>query len=338
MPAPNHFWRYVLVTRAVGKFLDRLAFGSPAARKMATENSELRARLAELQSGVGQTLQVMPGTPYSRYALPVEYQPSRDFRPRWVTSRPIGSINAWFSANTDRYLEFVKRMRASGDKLKRVPLEFDPENLPSPAWAGVPYCSFDAVALYTMVQYYKPKRYLEIGSGITTCWANLAIKDAGLGTKIISIDPEPRARIDAICDEIIRDGLETCDLTLFDQLEAGDILFFDGSHRSFMNSDVTVFFIDVLPRIKPGVVIHIHDIMLPYDYPESFKHWYWNEQYLLAVYLMGNRERINPLLPTAFICKDARFEQIFSPPIVDVPVDPLDWRGGGAMWFTHLAP
>jgi hypothetical protein len=200
----------------------------------------------------------------------------------------------------------------------------------------VPYAPFDSVALYTMIRKYRPRLYLEIGSGITTCFAHRARRDGKLHTHIESIDPQPRASIDPICDAVIRDGLETCNLEIFDRLEPNDILFFDGSHRSFMNSDVTVFFIDVLPRLKPGVIVHIHDITLPWDYPESFVNWYWNEQYLLAVYLQGTRDRIHPLLPTAFICRDDAFAAEFATPIIDLGAINDGWRGGGAMWFTHL--
>ena len=106
-----------------------------------------------------------------------------------------------------------------------------------------------------MVRRYRPHTYLEIGSGITTCFAYRAIRDVGSDTQIVSIDPEPRTSIDAICTNVIRDGLETCHTTIFEDLVANDILF-DGSHRSFINSDVTVFFIDILPRLQPGVIVH----------------------------------------------------------------------------------
>lgn len=284
------------------------------------------------------TYEILPGTPYSRYAVPIEYPPSRDFKPRWgETKPPIPQLYDWFVDHAADYHAFLGKMKVSAQALSDIPHQFDPSLLPLPAWAGVPYAPFDAVALYTMIQTAKPKRFLEIGSGITTCFAYRAIRDAKLKTTIMSIDPEPRAQIDAICDQVIREGLEICDMALFDQLEAGDILFFDGSHRTFMNSDVTVFMIDVLPRLKPGVIVHVHDINLPYDYPDSFKHWYWNEQYMLAVYLMGNRDRIKPLLPTSFICRDPLFHAALATPMLDI--GPLNdgWRGGGAMWFTHKA-
>jgi hypothetical protein len=280
--------------------------------------------------------QVLEGTPYSRYALPLEYFPSRDFRPRWGYSHPPEPVlDAWFRAHTTNYLAFFSEMRKCAPKLADIPLEFDEANLPSPAWLGVPYAPFDSVVLYTMVQLHRPKLYLEIGSGISTCFAYRAIKDAGLCTEIMSIDPEPRAKIDTICDNVHRVGLETCDISLFDGLQPGDILFFDGSHRAFMNSDVTVFMIDVLPRLKPGVIVHLHDITLPFDYPEDFKHWYWNEQYMLAVYLMANKDRIDPLFPTAFVSRDDLFASENSRPMIDLGQQNVAWSGGGAMWFTH---
>jgi Methyltransferase domain len=282
--------------------------------------------------------QILQGTPYSQYAIPVEYLPSRDFRPRWGYSQPrIRALDDWFRKHCLAYHSFLAEMRGHIDTLREIPLVFDPQLLPTPAWFEVPYAPVDAVALYSMIRKHRPACFLEIGSGISTCFAYRAVKDAGLQTEIISIDPHPRAEIDSICDLIVREGLELCDLAVFDRLQKGDIVFFDGSHRSFMNSDVTVFMIDVLPRLKPGVLVHIHDIMLPWDYPDSFKNWYWNEQYLLALYLMGNKSRIDPLLPTAFICRDREFEDFFSIPLIDFGERNDGWRGGGAMWFTHLS-
>jgi predicted O-methyltransferase YrrM len=281
---------------------------------------------------------LLPATPYARYAVPIDYPPSRDFQPRWGHTKPcIPLLDEWFHSHTPDYQRFLATMRDNITGLAGIPVEFDEANLPEPAWNGVPYCAFDALALYSMITTHKPKLYLEIGSGITTCFAHKAVRNAGLATRIMSIDPEPRAKIDSICDDIIRDGLETCDLAIFDQLGPGDILFFDGSHRSFMNSDVTVFFIDILPRLKPGVIVHIHDISLPWDYDSHFKNWYWNEQYLLAVYLMGNKARITPLLPTAFICRDENFAAEIGNPMLDLGPYNDSWRGGGAMWFTHTS-
>jgi hypothetical protein len=63
-------------------------------------------------------------------------------------------------------------------------------------------------------------------------------------------------------------------VAIFDRLQAGDVLFLDGLHRGFMNSDVTGFMLDVLPRLRPGVLVYVHDIPLPWDYPDMFTDWY----------------------------------------------------------------
>jgi predicted O-methyltransferase YrrM len=322
------------------EILRSVALRVPAIRELKAQRDTLQAEVSRLRGTAPDSTayEVLEGTPHSRYAVPVDYKPSRDFSPRWGYARPrIKILDDWFRSYEADYNEFLSSMRKRAPHLSRIPLEFSEANLPEPAWAGAPYCPFDAVALYTILFEGKPKRYLEIGSGVSTCFAHKAIVDSGSSTQIISIDPEPRAKIDAICDTVIRDGLETCDLALFDNLEAGDVLFFDGSHRSFMNSDVSVFFIDVLPRIKPGVIVHIHDVALPWDYDPFFKNWYWNETYLLAVYMMGNMHRIRPIAPTAFLCRDELFAAHFQAPILDLGMYNDGWRGGGAMWFTHTS-
>jgi predicted O-methyltransferase YrrM len=307
--------------------LKRLALRAPWAWRLAKARPSIPS--------AAPALEILPGTPYSRFAIPLDYRPSRDLAARWGGSRPpIRQLDDWFRAHAAEYHALIGEIRASAQALNGIPVEFDPARLPDPAWHGVPYAPFDAATLYTMIRTHRPCVYLEIGSGITTCFAHRAIRDSGLSTRIVSIDPEPRAQIDSICDSVIRAGLETCDLEVFARLQANDIVFFDGSHRSFMNSDVTVFFIDVLPLLDPGVIVHIHDIMLPYDYPDWSKNWYWNEQYLLAVYLMGHMARLAPLAPTAFICRDAEFAAELREPMLDLGPYNDGWLGGGAMWFT----
>lgn len=280
-------------------------------------------------------IEVLPGTPYARYAIPVDYPPSRAYAPRYGYSHgKIEALEQWFAAHNGKYLKFLDYMETLS--VGHIPISLPEDGPLVAAWRGGAICTFDLLALYAMVTKHRPKTYAEIGSGMSTCFARQAIKDAGLDTRIISIDPNPRGEVDAICDEVVRDGLETCDLSTFDRLEAGDILFFDGSHRTFMNSDVTVFFIDVLPRIKPGVLVHIHDIDLPWDYHDYFKNWYWNEQYMLAVYLMTGREHLDPLLPTTWVCRGMPLGARESLVFVDLgsPEANSSWKGGGSMWFT----
>jgi len=140
------------------------------------------------------------------------------------------------------------------------------------------------VVLYSLIKKYKPSKILEVGSGTSTLVMSKAIKENNLATKLISIDPQPRRHIDNLVDQSIRMPLEQTDTSVFAELDAGDILFIDNSHRAFPNSDVTVFFMEVLPLIKPGVLIHVHDIYIPFDYPQFMCDRFYNEQYLLATF------------------------------------------------------
>src|SRR5262249_39662840 len=158
--------------------------------------------------------------------------------------------------------------------------------------------------LYGMLADLNPARYLEIGSGNSTRFARRAIRDRGLRTRIESVDPHPRAEIDSIADTVIQSPLESLDLKLGTWLSPGAVAFIVGSHRCFMNSDVTVVFLEILPRLQPGVRVHFHDIFLPYDYPPDWADAYYSEQYVLAAFLLGGASRMKILLANGFVSGD----------------------------------
>lgn len=281
----------------------------------------------------------LEGTEYSRYWLPLDYMPSQDYQPRWGYSRPShAGLVQLFSHWGEDYRQIIRELRGLHTFLAAIRPDFSSETAPEPGWVGGPFTALDLALLYYFVYRFQPHTYLEIGSGVSTCFARRAIQDHRLPSRIVSIDPDPRASIDAICDEVIRYGLETVDLSIFRTLEAGDIVFMDGTHRSFMNSDVTVFMLDVLPLLKPGVVIHIHDILLPDDYPPSFKNWYWNEQYMLATYLLAASERIQVLMPSYFVAKQPSLRDCLQPPILALAENEEQFLLGGSLWFTHRLP
>ena len=179
-----------------------------------------------------------------------------------------------------------------------------PDDSKQPFWDNLWFSGLDAMALYSFIAAHKPPTYLEIGSGNSTKFVRRAISDHHLTTRIVSVDPNPREEIDSLSDEVIRKPLEECRLELFDNLTDSDILFFDGSHRCFMNSDVTVFFLEVLPKLPSGILIHIHDIHLPYDYPPERALHYESEQYLLASMLLGGCSQYEIVLPNKFVLND----------------------------------
>ena len=143
--------------------------------------------------------------------------------------------------------------------------------------------------------------------------------------RIVSVDPEPRASIDALCDDVVRAGLEYSDLSLFNQLEAGDILFFDGSHRTFTNSDVTVFFLEIIPRLKPGITVHIHDIFLPVDYPPEWSRRLYSEQYMLAAMLLCKSSPVKTILPNWYVCNDGTLTHHIADLLVQLGMKAQGW-------------
>ncbi|MCF7810549.1 class I SAM-dependent methyltransferase [bacterium] len=216
-------------------------------------------------------------------------------------------------------------------RLREISLN-KPQKPKDPHWLNGWLPAFDALGIYGMIGLLKPKIYLEVGSGNSTKFARRAIRDLNFETKIISIDPQPRAEINSICDTIVRNRLEDADLSIMDQLESGDILYIDGSHYCFQNSDVTVVFLDVLPRLKPGVIVEFHDISLPYDYPPIWRERYYNEQYMLATTLLFSENKFRILLPNAFISEDAELKSILDP-LWDNPGLHGVEKHGGSFWM-----
>ena len=190
----------------------------------------------------------------------------------------------------------------------------------------------DIIGIYTLLSKYNPERYVEVGSGNSTKVAYKAIKDQGLQTKIISIDPHPRAEIDTISDEVIRKPFENIDIDFLLSLKENDILFIDNSHRVLPNSDATVFFLEILPRLNPGVIVHIHDIYLPYDYPQFMCDRFYSEQYTLAAFILANPTRYSTLLPNYFISEDKELSQILAPIWNHPNLQDVE-RHGGSYWL-----
>ena len=149
----------------------------------------------------------------------------------------------------------------------------------------------DAEILYLMVRAHQPKRIIEIGCGSSTRISRRAISDGGFACQLVAIDPQPRNEISDLVDVVIRKRLEEVDdLSIFQTLTAGDILFIDSSHECRIGNDVAQIFCRIIPALAPGVIVHVHDIFLPYEYPVDWalSEWYWGEQYLLQMLLASN--------------------------------------------------
>jgi hypothetical protein len=190
----------------------------------------------------------------------------------------------------DNYKQFIQGLGSLADFFAEIPMEqpSNPEQAAAPYWSNDYLPTGDAIALCGFLFTHNPLIYLEIGSGNSTKFARRVISHFNLRTKIISVDPSPRSEIDAICDKVIRAPIEIVPQSVFDSFQGNNILFIDSSHRCLQNSDVTLIFLDILPNLNPGVIVHFHDICWPDDYPDEWVARVYNEQYLLGVlFLFG---------------------------------------------------
>jgi Methyltransferase domain len=227
------------------------------------------------------------------------------------------------------YRETLHQFGALEPKLIEIPME---QKGSEPFWINGYIPGLDGISLYGFVAQRRPNIYFEVGSGNSTKFVRRAIKDFGLSTKIVSVDPEPRAEVNAICDEIHRVPFEDLDLSLLDELGPTDVMFVDNSHRAFANSDVTVFFMEALGRLPKGLLYGLHDIWLPQDYREDYGQHFYNEQYMLAAYLFGGADGDKVVLPVCYISHNQELrgalDNIWKHPTLE-GIEPY----GGAFWM-----
>lgn len=161
------------------------------------------------------------------------------------------------------------------------------------------YSYTDAIILYSMIRFHKPGRIIEIGSGYSSALMldtnELFFDDA---IKITCIEPYPERlysllkKDDAERISIIKKDAQSIELSVFEELEAGDILFIDSTHVAKTGSDVNYILFEILPTLRKGVLIHFHDVFYPFEYPQEwvFAGFNWNEDYILRSFLMYNEK------------------------------------------------
>ena len=231
--------------------------------------------------------------------LRLDFPPAGGNVPAWDgNSAAFARLAGRLDRNAPRQAALLAACLGHSEILKSWPAK-RLEGSPLP-WLGNEFLSpLDMVALYGMIRESGPGRYIEIGCGISTRVALAAVRDGGLATRMTCVDPEPRVDLPSPEIEHRPVRLESAVHEVLELAEPGSILFFDGSHRSFPGSDVTLFFLELLPALRPGVIVHIHDIFLPGDYPVDLASRHWSEQYLLAAWLLGGSEGLEILLPGA---------------------------------------
>ena len=192
--------------------------------------------------------------------------------------------------------------------------------------------NIDAMVAYCMVRHFKPRLIIEVGSG----FSSLLLGEAATRNKhsaLVCIEPFPR--------EFLREGfpglqslmekqIQDIDLDFFSQLQSGDILFIDSSHTIKIGGDVNYLFLEVLPRLKPGVIVHVHDIFLPFEYRRDWvmkEFRFWTEQYLLQAFLIFNSE-FEVLMANGYLNHYHRAQ-------LKATFPSLSSWGGGSFWMRR---
>lgn len=266
--------------------------------------------------------------------IDIDYPTSSRNEPRYPYGKPNKYIDQALQANVNGYRTLLNTFPKYFEKLKAIEPSGDAKS-EEPYYINFFFSGLDCVALYCLLAELGSTTYVEVGSGHSTKFARRSIVDNRLNTKIISIDPRASAAGTKLCDEIISKPLEDIDLDIFNSLQQNDIIFIDGSHRAFMNSDVTTYFLDIMPCLARGVYLHIHDIFWPLDYPSNWNDRYYNEQYLLGALLANGLQDYEVVLPNFFVSLHGDLLQIVEPLWASKPqFDSVD-RHGCSFWMRR---
>lgn len=223
------------------------------------------------------------------------YEPIPDFRQITPAQLARQRVSAAIDFRTEEQHALLRRLGES----------FGPEIMelagkPEPAgfdFANPYYSGLDAAAYYALIRDLAPAVVLEIGSGYSTQIASKALErntEAGKPGELLCIEPYPEPRLTASGArfELVKAKVQDLALEFFDKLSANDILMIDSSHVATVGSDVCFELLEILPRLKPGVWVHFHDIFFPTDYPAEWvleQRLAFNEQYMLEAFLAFNQ-------------------------------------------------
>ena len=234
--------------------------------------------------------------------------------------------------NNDGYLNLLSQFIEYRDQINSIAI--NEQDKLEPYWNNGFLPGLDVISLYGMIRYFKPKKYFEIGSGHSTKVAFKAKNDGNLNMDILAIDPQPRSEISGIADCLEKKPIESMnfDDSIIGSIETGDVLFIDSSHRLLPNSDCSFIFTELIPRLPKGVIIQIHDIYLPYDYPQFMCDRLYNEHYALSCYLLSNPDYFEILLPNYYIFKDAEIWKTVSPLFEGEKMRGVE-KHGGSIWL-----
>ena len=227
---------------------------------------------------------------FGLHILPVHYYSPLPNRHALAKTRDIwarGSDMPGVDWNLDRQLTTLRTI------LSQSPGEsdgFDVYERATREEFGPGFGPIEARVLYAVLRAVKPARVLEVGAGVSTAVSLAALARNGTGL-VTCIEPYPRAVLRRLPVTLIESPVQSVPLETFTTLQAGDVLFVDSTHVVRVGGDVNYIVLEVLPRLSRGVLVHFHDIFLPFDHPPDFfaSLWSWTETSLVRAYLAGNR-------------------------------------------------
>jgi hypothetical protein len=229
-------------------------------------------------------------------------------------SRPLGAPRRISGLDLDRDAALARLLDVAAQPLAATPTAgaepgYDPAN--------TMFCPLDAQVLHGLVLRHRPQRIIEVGCGTSTLVIRMAIErlqadcqsgGAAYHCDHVCIEPYAAPWLERLPVRVLRQTAEACPPELIETLRADDMLFIDSSHMIRPQGDVLTEVLDWLGRLAPGVLVHIHDIYTPHDYPDELlrtHRFLWNEQYLVEAFLCFNAA-FEVLIPVHHLWRDAR--------------------------------
>ncbi len=191
------------------------------------------------------------------------------------------------------------------------------------------YPTPDAEIYGSMILDFRPEQIVEVGSGFSTLIARKAVDHARLHTKIVIVDPEPRTSVGHVVDEVIEEPVERSGLRNRIDWSRKTLLFIDSSHICRARGDVPYLYCDVIPSLPGGVLVHVHDVFIPFDYPSNYDRYLYTEQYVLHA-LLTHSLRYKVALSTQYlsVAHTSEMQATFGSATAEHPT-----FAGASFWF-----
>jgi predicted O-methyltransferase YrrM len=245
-----------------------------------------------------------------------------------VWSQRFDRGGAW-KLNEHSQLALIDELARFAPELEAIPEENDGAGF---YWNNPAFCPTDAAVYYCLIRHFRPALILEAGAGYSTLIAASACARNG-DTVLETIDPFPSPVVDTALPGLtgrVTAPLQAIQLAPFQALGENDILFIDSTHVCKIASDVNYLILSLLPSLNKGVLIHVHDIFLPWNYPRDWvleKNIFWNEQYLLLAFLLFN-DQFEVVLANHYLGREHSGSLLHAFPFLKDP-------GGCSIWLRR---